>query len=174
MLEATRTRISFSGEVLTAAAFLAATVLVGLLIVRELRVAPRALSAAAQTTATPAAVPPEAVSVPALTFGANEIKVGDGLAAALARLDPTIKMTNRIVETGPLGQREVRSYEVSGMRFILVAEPFDANRWASLARSHLDSADPRVAGRTRARWFSAELMAERVLVAYRELLGDPG
>src|SRR5207244_6862147 len=47
MLEATRTRISFSGEVLTAAAFLAATVLVGLLIVRELRVAPPALSAAA-------------------------------------------------------------------------------------------------------------------------------
>ena len=51
MLEATRTRISFSGEVLTAVAFLAATVLVGLLIVRELRVAPRELAAAAQTTA---------------------------------------------------------------------------------------------------------------------------
>ena len=52
------------------------------------------------------------------------------------------------------------------------AEPYDANRWAALARMHLDSADPRVAGRGRARWFSAELMAERVLVAYRELLGD--
>jgi hypothetical protein len=136
MLEATRTRISFSGEVLTAAAFLAATVLVGLLIVRELRVAPRAVSAA-QPTATPAAVPPEAVSVPALTFGASEIKVGDGLAVALARLDPTIKMTNRIVETGPLGQREVRSYEVSGMRFILVAEPFERGAEMRLSAIYL-------------------------------------
>jgi hypothetical protein len=124
MLEATRTRISFSGEVLTAAAFLAATVLVGLLIVRELRVVPRAF-ATEQAPAASSAVPPEAVSVPALTFGPHEIKVGDGLALALTRLDPTIKMTTKIVETGPLGQREVRSYEVSGMRFILVAEPFE-------------------------------------------------
>ncbi len=46
-----------------------------------------------------------------------------------------------------------------------LAEPFDPDRWAELARGHLDSPDPRVAGRQRARWFSAELMAERVLVA---------
>jgi glycosyltransferase involved in cell wall biosynthesis len=51
-----------------------------------------------------------------------------------------------------------------------LAEPFDAPRWAELARRHLDTPDPRVAGRERARWFSAELMAERVLVAYREVL----
>jgi hypothetical protein len=123
MLEVTRTRISFSGEVLTAAAFLAATLVVGSLIVRELRV-PRAF-ATESVTAASRAVPPEAVSVPALTFGAHEIKVGDSLSLALTRLDPTIAMTNKIVETGPLGQREVRSYEVSGMRFILVAEPFE-------------------------------------------------
>src|SRR5204862_2042549 len=104
MLEATRTRISFSGEVLTAAAFLAATVLVGLLIVRELRVTRGDEALPAQSTTTTAAVPPEAVSVPALTFGAHEIKVGDSLAATLSRLDPTIKMTNRVVDTGPLGQ----------------------------------------------------------------------
>jgi teichuronic acid biosynthesis glycosyltransferase TuaC len=51
-----------------------------------------------------------------------------------------------------------------------LAQPFDPDRWAVLARGHLDSPDPRVAGRQRARWFSAELMAERVLVAYREVL----
>jgi glycosyltransferase involved in cell wall biosynthesis len=55
-----------------------------------------------------------------------------------------------------------------------LVEPFDARRWAPLARAHLDDADPRVAGRERARWFSAESMAARVLVAYRELLGAPG
>lgn len=53
-----------------------------------------------------------------------------------------------------------------------LAAPFDASRWAAVARAHLDSSDPRVAGRERARWFSSELMAERVLIAYRELLGD--
>jgi glycosyltransferase involved in cell wall biosynthesis len=53
-----------------------------------------------------------------------------------------------------------------------LAAPFDADRWADLVRMHLDSPDPRVAGRARARWFSAELMAERVLVAYRELLDE--
>jgi glycosyltransferase involved in cell wall biosynthesis len=57
-----------------------------------------------------------------------------------------------------------------------LAGPFDAQAWGQLARRHLDAADPRVAGRRRAEWFSAELMAARVLVAYRELLagGEPG
>jgi len=55
-----------------------------------------------------------------------------------------------------------------------LVEPFDAGRWAPLARAHLDGDDPRVAGRERARWFSAESMAARVLVAYRELLAAPG
>ncbi len=54
-----------------------------------------------------------------------------------------------------------------------LAAPFDASHWAEVARAHLDSPDARVAGRARARWFSAELMAARVLVAYRELLGEP-
>ena len=51
-----------------------------------------------------------------------------------------------------------------------LAERFDAQRWAQLARDHLDARDPRVAGRQRAGWFSAGLMAERALVAYREVL----
>ena len=53
-----------------------------------------------------------------------------------------------------------------------LVEPFDGERWAALAGRHLDEADARVVGRERARWFSAELMAERVLIAYRELLGS--
>jgi teichuronic acid biosynthesis glycosyltransferase TuaC len=53
-----------------------------------------------------------------------------------------------------------------------LVEPFDSQRWAALARGHLESPDPRVPGRQRARWFSAELMAERALLAYREVLGS--
>ena len=39
-----------------------------------------------------------------------------------------------------------------------------------VARAHLGQADPRIEGRERARWLSVEPMAERVLVAYRELV----
>jgi teichuronic acid biosynthesis glycosyltransferase TuaC len=53
-----------------------------------------------------------------------------------------------------------------------LAEAFDAGRWAELARRHLELPDPRVAGRPRASWFSAEKMAERVLIAYGDVLPD--
>lgn len=53
-----------------------------------------------------------------------------------------------------------------------ISAPFDAHAWAALARRHLDNPDPRVEGRNRAEWFSAELMAARVLIAYRELLEE--
>jgi len=51
-----------------------------------------------------------------------------------------------------------------------LAAPFDAQAWAEAARPHLEAPDPRVHGRARAEWFSSELLAARVLVAYRELL----
>ncbi len=66
----------------------------------------------------------------------------------------------------PVGVAPTLLGDVAGC---LVAS-FDAARWATVARAHLASTDPRIAGRERARWFSAELMAERVVVAYGELL----
>lgn len=51
-----------------------------------------------------------------------------------------------------------------------LAAPFDADRWAEALRPHLAQDDPRVAGRGRAAWFSAPLMADRVIEAYRELV----
>ncbi len=51
MTEATRARLSFAGEWPTADAFLITTVLVGVLIVRQLRVAPQALSMSAEAAA---------------------------------------------------------------------------------------------------------------------------
>ena len=59
---------------------------------------------------------------------------------------------------------------LSGVDGCLV-EPFDAEAWSRVAQIHLDAADPRIAGRDRAGWFSAGLMAGRVLAAYHELLG---
>jgi teichuronic acid biosynthesis glycosyltransferase TuaC len=63
----------------------------------------------------------------------------------------------------------ITPFLLAGLEGCLVA-PFDAERWAHAARPHLDSEDPRVAGRRRAEWVGAELMAERVLLAYRALL----
>jgi teichuronic acid biosynthesis glycosyltransferase TuaC len=51
-----------------------------------------------------------------------------------------------------------------------LAAPFDAKAWADAIGPHLTAADPRVSGRDRAAWFSAQLMAERVIEAYDELL----
>jgi glycosyltransferase involved in cell wall biosynthesis len=49
---------------------------------------------------------------------------------------------------------------------------FDAAAWAEVLEPHLAAADSRVEGRARARWFAAEPLAERVLTAYSELLGE--
>jgi glycosyltransferase involved in cell wall biosynthesis len=48
--------------------------------------------------------------------------------------------------------------------------PFERERWLTALRPHLEAGDPRVPGAGQAAGFSVELMAERVLVAYRELL----
>ena len=124
---AARPRFSSAGEWLTAASFLAATLLVGSLVVRELRVAPRAAASTVEPPgSTSAAVPPEAVSVPTLMLGAaNEIHVGDRLDDAVARFEPGVVLVHVAAEPGPLGPREVRAYELSGTRFILVLEPFE-------------------------------------------------
>jgi teichuronic acid biosynthesis glycosyltransferase TuaC len=48
--------------------------------------------------------------------------------------------------------------------------PFELGSWLAALRPHLDSDDPRVSGASTAAAFSAERMAERVLIAYREVL----
>lgn len=51
---------------------------------------------------------------------------------------------------------------------------WDAQAWRTALRPHLEAADPRVAGRERARLFSADAMAERLVVAWRDLLDERG
>jgi hypothetical protein len=125
-MEATRPRSSLSGDWLIAAALLAATLLVGVLVVRELRVAPRTAATSEPVSATTVAVPSDAVSVPTLLLGAGkEIRVGDARADTLARLDAEVTLVKQAEERGPLGVREVRAYQLAGTRFILVFEPFE-------------------------------------------------
>ncbi len=125
-MEATRPRPSVSGDWFIAAALLAATLLVGVLVVRELRVAPRAIAVAAEPPSTgSASVPSDAVSVPTLMLGGNEIRVGDTRGEALGRLDASVTLASQAEEHGPLGVREVRAYQLAGTKFILVFEPFE-------------------------------------------------
>jgi glycosyltransferase involved in cell wall biosynthesis len=71
----------------------------------------------------------------------------------------------------PTGVHELALSGVEGAH----CGPFDAEAWRAALRPHLDAPDPRVAGRARAELFSAQRMAERVALAWRELADDgPG
>jgi teichuronic acid biosynthesis glycosyltransferase TuaC len=52
--------------------------------------------------------------------------------------------------------------------------PYDRGRWLEALAPHLEADDPRVEGRARAELFGSRRMAERVLFAYRDLLGAEG
>jgi hypothetical protein len=135
-MDAIRTRLSFAGDWLMAGAFLIGTLLVALLIVRELRGTSGTPAAATPAvSATSAAVPAEAVSVPSLILGqAHELRVGDRAADAIAHLEQKVTLLSKVTERGPFGDREVRSYQLAATRFIVVLEPFER------------AGEPRVAG----------------------------
>ena len=126
-MDAIRARLSFEPDRVrehvgwaVAAALVAVTVLVGSIVVRELRFAPwdlRATSAPAIATVMPA----EAVSVPMLVLAAGrEVHVGELRASALDSLG-SMRLMKRAEESAPLGTREVRAYQ----GVTLVFEPFE-------------------------------------------------
>jgi glycosyltransferase involved in cell wall biosynthesis len=107
----------------------------------------------------------DSVQMPAWMNAANAIVVtsdneGFGLVAveALACDVPVLST--------PVG---IAPFLLRGVDGCLSA-PFDPRVWAEAIRPHLEADDPRVAGRDRAAWFSAQLMADRVIEAYREVL----
>jgi len=125
-VDATRSRASFVGEWAIAGAFFLATVGVTLLVVRELRTTPSPGTPSATNGPVSAAVPPGAVSVPALTLGGQqEVQVGELYRDVAQRIDREVVLVKTVTERGPLGTREVRSYQLAGTRFILVLEPFE-------------------------------------------------
>jgi glycosyltransferase involved in cell wall biosynthesis len=67
----------------------------------------------------------------------------------------------------------IAPYALGGIDGCLCA-PFDATAWTTAAQRHLDAADPRVAGASRAATLSSAGMAERVIEAYRAVLEDAG
>ncbi|HEY6730878.1 MAG TPA: glycosyltransferase [Solirubrobacterales bacterium] len=63
----------------------------------------------------------------------------------------------------------IAPYALRGIDGCLCA-PFDTAAWAAIAQRHLEVADPRVAGSSRAATLSAAGMAERVIEAYRAVV----
>jgi hypothetical protein len=113
-----------------AAAFLLATLLVGSLIVRELRVvsATEAVRADPLTPArTPSGVPPRAISVPVLLLmDGHEIHIGATVQEVAELLGRDAEVGTIHVDRGALGDRLTRVYEHGETRFVLVFEPFEA------------------------------------------------
>jgi teichuronic acid biosynthesis glycosyltransferase TuaC len=67
----------------------------------------------------------------------------------------------------------IAPHALAGVPGCLVA-PFDPETWLAALRPHVEADDPRVPGERRAASFSAQRMADRVLIAYREVLAASG
>ncbi len=135
-MDATRSHLSFPAEWITATIFLVATFAVGLLIVNELRVPTTAPAPAAVAPVEPT-VPDDAVAVPKLMLGDGvQLSVGERAADAEGKL-AAATLAGRTTEPGPLGMREIRSYEIAGTRFVVVLEPFERKGELRVANIYL-------------------------------------
>ena len=124
-----RIRLAPTFEWLVAALFLAATLAVGLLLVREFRSAPAVTPApglAKPTADAGPTVPERAVSVPALMLmdGAL-VRIGDTAEHVREVLGASSEVGTPVTESAPLGTRTIRTYARQGTRFLLVFEPFE-------------------------------------------------
>ena len=142
-MDVTRARFGFAVEWIIAAGFLVATIMVGSLIVRELRTATPAAALTRPSTRTPAVlpaanVPARAISVPVLVLvDGKEIRVGDSIDRVASLVGRSSELGPPVAERGPIGDRQTRFYEHGGTRFVLVFEPFEAKGQPRVAGIYL-------------------------------------
>jgi hypothetical protein len=130
-MKATRTRFESFIEWAVAAAFIAAMLGVGSIVVREFRTVKAVTPVIARETVDPSlapvGVPSRAVSVPILLLpDGKEVRVGDSLAAVASRFGDEAQVGSQMVDRASNGERLTRFYEHAGTQFILVFEPFEA------------------------------------------------
>lgn len=124
-----RIRLGAAAEWFVALAFLAATVTVAILIVREVRTvrlpADSGLPPAPQT-GPPPGLPDHAVSVPSLLLlDGKQIRVGDTIELVNALIPAASHPEPDRIEQGALGERITRTYQYAGTGFVVVFEPFE-------------------------------------------------
>jgi len=128
MLATTRVRVGQAFEWAVAAAFLAATLAVALLIAGQLsalRVPTAPPPAGAAAPDVPTAIPGPAISVPVLQFSDTiEVRVGDTLERVSSLLGPG-EETGIPAGASRLGPRATRAYRYGSTRVLLVFEPFE-------------------------------------------------
>jgi glycosyltransferase involved in cell wall biosynthesis len=111
--------------------------------------------------------PPE--EIPLLINAANAVvapseREGFGMAP-LEALACDVPILSTDVGIAPLA--------LAGIRGTLAA-PFELERWRTLAAPHVKERFPRIEGRARAALFDRNRFAERVLMAYRDVLASDG
>jgi hypothetical protein len=141
-MEATRARFGSAIEWVVAAAFIVVVLIVGSIIVREMRTVSATVPVSARepqsASVAPAGVPPRAVSVPVLLLpGKKEVRVGDSVPAVARRLGRDAEVGKQTVEPSRFGERLTRFYEHGGTRFVLVFEPFEAKGEPKVAAIYL-------------------------------------
>ena len=142
-MEATpvRVRLGSALEWFMAALFLVATCALGVLIVRELRMAPAApVEAAAKVVdSLPAAIPARAISVPVLLLhDGTQVKVGDSVEAVAHALGRGAEVGRQLADRGAHGNRLTRFYDSAGTRFVLVFEQTDRSGALRVAGIYLE------------------------------------
>ncbi len=123
-----QSRLGGAAEWLVAVAFLAATVIVAALIIREMRTVRTAEPPPAPPPqeAPRAVIPPGVISVPSLLLpDGRQVRIGDTLAQVTSEIGSSFKPGADVIEAGALGNRLTRSCEYAGTKFILVLEPYE-------------------------------------------------
>jgi hypothetical protein len=94
----------------------------------------RASSATSPLIAPPAVIPAGAVSLPILVLSdGRDVRVGETFTEIAARIPRSAEVAAASVERAPNGERLTRTYDINGVRFRLVFEPFDRNAEPRLA-----------------------------------------
>ena len=141
-MEATRRRFESLLEWTLAAAFIAALLGIGSVVVREIRtvnaVTPVIAREPTPTPPVPAGVPSRAVSVPVLLLhDGNRVRIGDSLGAITSHLGRQAETRAPMIDHAPNGERLTRFYDFAGTRFSLVFEAFGTNGEMRIAAIYL-------------------------------------
>jgi hypothetical protein len=141
-MEALRVRVGAILEWAFAAAFVAAVVSAGSIVIREFRTVRAVVPVIAGETRlfydTPAAIPARSVSVPMLLLGNGwELRVGDRAPEAIARLGSAVTLLSESVERGAFRERLTRFYSEVGVQFAVVFETLEDHVEPSVAAIYL-------------------------------------